>query len=432
MKKFTLYFTLATALIVNTITALAQPTVLNPGDIAFTGYNGDDNTINAGTTNKDICFILLRNINAGTTIFFTDFGWRSDAAAFQTANPCGGSTGAVTDGIIQWTASINMEYGMQVNIRCRTAPLSANTGTVTGTQATFNTPTDYLTLALGGDQVFAYQGSFASPTLLAGLNMNGAWDATLLNCTFTSSMSVLPAILSTDNRAFAITPEVDNARLRPGLTLTGNAATDRAAIANVAANWDVNDVTGFALPSALQGLPVDFTWVKASQKGSGVDVEWGVGTEEQIKDYTVEWSGDGRLFTVAGTVAASGKRSYTWSDIKPVAGNNFYRIRATEVSGATKYSTIAIVNLGKGKGIGVYPNVVRNSRFNLQITGMPAGNYKLNVHSGTGQLVYSRTINHTGGSATQTINLPSGLPKGIYRMNMFAAAENVVATIVIE
>lgn len=416
-----------------TSVSLAQPTILSAGDIAFTGYNGDDNTLNAASTNKDICFVLLRDINAGTTIFFTDFGWRSDANAFQTANPCGVNTGAVTDGIIQWTASINMKYGMQVNIRCRTAPLSANTGTVTGVQAAANAPTDYVTLAIGGDQVFAYQGTFASPTLIAGINMNGNWDATLTNCTFTSSQSVLPPALSSNNYAFAITPEVDNGRLKPLLELTETPSTDRAAIANFAANWDVNDISPFVLPSPLTGLPVDFTFIKAYQKGGQVQVDWGTGAEEQIKEYTVEKSVDGRSFSAAGTVPAARKASYSWVDAQPVNGNNYYRIRATDISESKKYSTIAIVNLNKSvKGISVYPTIVRGRQFNLQMTNMPAGSYRLNLHNATGQLVFSRAVNHTGGSAMQSINLPAWLSKGLYRMNVFTTAANEVTTIVVE
>lgn len=58
-------------------------TTLAADDIAFTGYSCDDNTVNGGTANDDICFILLKNIMIGTIINFTDFGWHSDASAFQ-------------------------------------------------------------------------------------------------------------------------------------------------------------------------------------------------------------------------------------------------------------------------------------------------------------------------------------------------------------
>jgi large repetitive protein len=233
--------------------SLFAQTTLVAGDIAFTGYNTDDNTVNGATANDDFSFILLKNITSGTTIYFTDFGWRSDAPAFQTANPCGPSSGAVSDGIIQWTATSDLPYGTQVRIRCK-SNLSATLGSVTGVQSTFNAATDYLSLPVSGDHIFAYQGTFAAPTLLAGLSANGPWDATLTNCQFNSSSSTLPAALSSNSYAVAITPEVDNARLKTSVTLTGNAATDRTAIHD-AANWDVDDANAFLLPPVLTAPP---------------------------------------------------------------------------------------------------------------------------------------------------------------------------------
>jgi hypothetical protein len=251
-------------------------TTLVAGDIAFTGYNTDDNTVNGATPNDDFSFILLRNITSGTTIYFTDFGWRSDAAAFQTANACGPLTGAVADGIIQWTATSNLTYGTQIRIRCRDN-LSATLGSVTGIQATFNTPTDYLSLSSGGDHIFAYQGTFAAPTLLAGISANGPWDATLTNCQFSSSFSTLPAALSSNNYAVDITPEFDNGRLKSSVMLTGNAATDRAAIHN-AANWDVDDLNAFLLPPVLTAAPVVTTsaGTTAHTQGTPVIVDGGI------------------------------------------------------------------------------------------------------------------------------------------------------------
>jgi hypothetical protein len=256
--------------------SLFAQTTLVAGDIAFTGYNADDNTVNGATANDDFSFILLTNIASGTIIYFTDFGWRSDAAAFQTANPCGASTGAVSDGIIQWTATSDLPYGTQIRIRCRDN-LSATLGTVTGIQATFNVATDYLNLGSGGDQVFAYQGSFAAPALLAGISANGPWDATLTNCQFSSSASTLPAALSSNSYAVAITPEVDNARLKNTVTLTGNAATDRTAIHN-AANWDVNDLNAFLLPPVLTAAPIVTTSPgnTAHTQGTPVIVDGGI------------------------------------------------------------------------------------------------------------------------------------------------------------
>lgn len=424
MRKFLLKL-LAVASLLLSVTALhAQITI---GGLAFTGYSKDDNPVN-----DEFSFVLLMNIPAGQQIFFTDFGWRSDAAAFQTANCAGPSTGALTDGVIRWQTAVALNRGTHIKISCRTS-LSTTVGSVTGITATFNSATDYLDLR-GLDQIFAFTGSVASPTFIAAIDLSGGWEATLTCSEFTSNNSTLPAVLSTNNYAFAPSPELDNGRLKQTVKLSNpaNALTDRTNIYTYA-NWDFNDATGFTLPGNLFVLPVNFTYIKAAEKGGQVQVDFGVGTESEIAEYVIERSGDGRLYSSIGSVPAARRSSYSFSDIKPIAGANFYRIRAVEINGGGKYSTVANINLSKaGQGIGVYPSIVKNNQFTLQISNLPAGSYRMNIHNAVGQLVVSRNINHNGSSSTQTVNLPAGIQKGMYKVKLTGAAETAVTTIVVE
>lgn len=76
-------------------------TTLVAGDIAIVGYNLES------IVEDDFTFVLLRDITSGTNIKFTDFGWCSgvDITGFQSANPCGASTGSLSDGAISWTST---------------------------------------------------------------------------------------------------------------------------------------------------------------------------------------------------------------------------------------------------------------------------------------------------------------------------------------
>ncbi len=219
-------------------------TTLSAGDIAIIGYNADD----APSGEDEFCFILLTDITAGTTINFTDFGWCSgvDITGFQSAYPCSTPptiTGSVSDGVIRWTASTAMTAGTQVAVTCKTA-LSANVGTVTGIQTTGNNPSQYITLATGGDQLFAFQGTLASPTLIAGIQMNGGWQATLAECETAPGNSTQPAALS--SFSLALDPEVDNGRYNMSVT-SGSKAAMQAAIFNPA-NWDTSQSIRYTFP----------------------------------------------------------------------------------------------------------------------------------------------------------------------------------------
>lgn len=316
---------LLTSMLSATILYASAQTPLAPGDIAFTGLNSVSNTINdfvntpQTESNREFSFVLLKAVTNNTVIFFTDFGWRTDAQAFQTAWPCSPVTypvgsGAVTDGVVRWQANGNLPYGTQVVIRCQTNP-KANVGTATGFQQTYNSsidppPPQYVTLVSGGEAVFAYTGTLASPTFLAGICARPTgWATTLTQCEFTSTPSALPAALDNAlngnlNLAFAVLPPNGSGlsmRLRPAVKIGTNAAAARATI-YTPANWESNGTaTAYPLISVASVLPVNFGTVHASITGKNLSVNWETISETNCKQYTVEASADGANWTAIGT-----------------------------------------------------------------------------------------------------------------------------------
>lgn len=433
MRKGLLFASVLFISLTGAISSSAQ-TTLALGDIAFTGYNSSP-----AAPNDDFSFVILRTggIAAGTVIKFTSRGWWGSPT-----NTCGtNSWGSTVEEEVTWTAAVAIPYGRQIRISNLTAFYAYGApGTVAGAA---------LNLGAGGDQIIAYQGTqTAAHTILTGIQMNytvgvtnsaNNWDNTAISPTGTESNRP-PCIVNGTHGLFVTQPaanadgmdEVDNARLKATVILSGNPATDRSRVNN-RANWDGQDGTALTLPGSVSGLPVEFTYIKALQKNSGINVEWGIATEEDIINYTIEKSDDGRLYMESGVLAASGKGTYNWTDLQPALGNNYYRIRATEVDGTVKYSTVAVINLTRGvKGASVYPSVVKGNVFTLQMNSLPAGNYKLNLISALGQTVLSRNLAHGGGSATQTVTLPASIQKGVYRVNVTNGSVNSITTIVVE
>lgn len=225
-------------------------TSLSPGDIVFAGYISTDD---AGATQDDaFSFILMKDIQANTEIYFTDLGW-TDNNAFQEVDPCGLGTGTFDDGIIKWTASSDLTCGTQITIQCKSL-LTATSGTVTGEQSTANNIFYYIDLpTVNGDQLFAYQGSTASPAFIAGMAMNNLWEPNLDPCTHTSSLSTLPGDLVNNN--VAIFPDAVNA-IYSGSTTSGTALA--TAILD-AVNWTTDLSISLPIPSA-NNLPLTATF----------------------------------------------------------------------------------------------------------------------------------------------------------------------------
>ena len=157
--------------------SVQEKNTLSAGDIAFTGYQAD---------NPDIfSFVALTDIPANTLITFTDSGWYGDQSGFR-----------ATEGFLSLTFTASVACGTEINVE---------NGVVTGASAI--TSGSNPLFSSSGDQIFAYQGSQSSPTFIAGLSMNGAWDA---DATL-SSTSALPSALTLGVSANEISPEVDNA-----------------------------------------------------------------------------------------------------------------------------------------------------------------------------------------------------------------------------
>jgi hypothetical protein len=180
-------------------------------------------------------------------------------------------------------------------------------------------------------------------------------------------------------------------------------------------------------------LPVDFVTVKAWQQGNHDIVEWNIAAQENVSHYEVERSADGRNFTATGSVAAGATSRYQWTDVQPLSGNNYYRIRSVDNDGKQLYSAVVLVNRGQeAKSIAVYPTVVSSHQFTLRMSNSAAGVYQLRVVNYAGQQIHTQRIVHSGGSIVQSISLPAASQKGIYRVTVTGGNQSLSAPIVVQ
>ncbi len=163
-------------------------------------------------------------------------------------------------------------------------------------------------------------------------------------------------------------------------------------------------------------LPVNFTLVKAFEKGIAVQVEWNIGNESSLKHYEIEKSTNGRTFSKVGMQSKRSQLSvenYAWLDATPNNGNNYYRIKAIEQNGQYKYSQVVNVRTGKGSStITIYPNPVKENQATLQFINQQKGRFTITLTNQPGQVVSGTYIIHPGGSASQSLpfqNLATGL-----------------------
>jgi hypothetical protein len=170
-------------------------------------------------------------------------------------------------------------------------------------------------------------------------------------------------------------------------------------------------------------LPVTFTNVKAYQQNSAVAVEWNVENEINIAKYDIEKSTDGSTFSYLSTTIVNGtanlNNTYSWLDVKPVQGVNYYRVKSYDINGDVKYSVIvkAIITSGTS-GYSIYPNPVTTNTINLVMTNQPAGKYQVQLTNAIGQVIFAKEIQFEGGTSTQALNTVSKLTAGVYQLEI--------------
>lgn len=339
MPKFYLFpirlFLSVLALLLSEEMLLAQ-TSLSAGDIAFVRYVTADDGL-GGTQNDEFTFVLLKDITSGTVINFTDYGWTSSNKFQETfgSTNCGtGNFGSKTDGVVSWSATTGYSAGQQITIKCKYAP-SASVGVATGVTTSYG-QTYYMSLSIGGDQLFAYQGTFASPAFLAGISLNQSWASSLTPCLFTSSQSILPAALSSSNVAITNSNSDAFSAYYQCTTSSANASTLLSAI-NTVANWTTNNNdnsdASLPIPAAFLSPQCSFTVLVTQITASPASA-------------TV-CAGQGATFAVTATNASS----YQWQLFNGSSWNN--------LSNTTPYSGVTSATLTISNATGLNGNQYR-------------------------------------------------------------------------
>ncbi len=149
-----------------------------------------------------------------------------------------------------------------------------------------------------------------------------------------------------------------------------------------------NPVTSFS-PFALattnsesNPLPVKLAEFLAVKENRAVQLQW-MTTEEVNSDYfELEHSSDARSWKAIVRLSAKGAESssarYTYTDASPFPGNNYYRLRMTDLDGSFAYSDIRVVDIGASSaGLAVYPNPAADHILVLPSSTFPVSSLEL-------------------------------------------------------
>lgn len=183
-------------------------------------------------------------------------------------------------------------------------------------------------------------------------------------------------------------------------------------------------------------LPVIFSEFRAAQKENFVALTWKIISEDNTLKYEVEKSKDARFFSKIGEVATTGGIgviNYGFTDQTPFAGNNYYRLKVLDLDATFSFTRIVKVTMGEGGSEGnFYPNPVVGKVVNLELLNIKKGRYLLTFYNATGQVVYTREVEHNGGSTAQLVTIPENVQIGVYNVEIKGEAFKIFRKLVVQ
>jgi hypothetical protein len=171
--------------------------------------------------------------------------------------------------------------------------------------------------------------------------------------------------------------------------------------------FETTSFSTFFLHGGAQPLPVNLISFRAQRNGRVNLLNWNTAQEVNISRFVIERSADGSRFAEIGEVTAqgnySGERQYSFTDVSPNSGLNYYRLKSVDRSGAQKLSDIRMVKNSGTASVGVYPNPV-DQQFTLNISSEKSDLAVVSIIDMNGKQVFARTLSVISGINNVNIN----------------------------
>lgn len=162
-------------------------------------------------------------------------------------------------------------------------------------------------------------------------------------------------------------------------------------------------------------------------ENSNVQLRWNTVMNFDATKFVIERSGDGVNYTAIGSNNAAANNNvapsqYFFSDINPLSGKSYYRLRIVKSNGTIAYTKLVIISKESNASISVMPNPVVDA-FAIKFQQSPAGNYNVCLLGTDGKLVLNNTYAIRNGDIVN-IQRPASIVAGVYYLVILNKANN--------
>lgn len=165
-------------------------------------------------------------------------------------------------------------------------------------------------------------------------------------------------------------------------------------------------------------LPIELTSFKASTAEHEVELKWETASEKNNAHFAIEKSGNGTTFHEIGRLKGAGTSSshnkYSFTDVDPFDGLNYYRLKHVDMNGQNDYSEIVAVSIKKNpEEVCLFPNP-SEGKIHLKFPEKNRStSHQLLVFDETGTAVYERYFSGKESGNVLELDL-AHLHKGFY------------------
>lgn len=179
-------------------------------------------------------------------------------------------------------------------------------------------------------------------------------------------------------------------------------------IENTKASFTLN-FGGASLPIGLR----DFTGIVQKQVNQ---LNWFTEFVNDVRNVDIERSADGASFEKMATVKGMQQGKGSFTDSRPFAGNNYYRLATHNLDGTIEYSRILLLKRNDPFLLSTYPNPAANT-MQVELRTEQKGLYTLVLRNINGQMVSQRNVEVRSGLQLAPMNV-SGLNAGVYQLTV--------------
>jgi choice-of-anchor B domain-containing protein len=205
---------------------------------------------------------------------------------------------------------------------------------------------------------------------------------------------------------------------------------DNSGYGGYAGNWGIyplfdsgkiivsDDIYGLFVLEFSGPLPVGLkTFTATQQDDDAVRLDWATTQEQNSQSFEIQRSLDGEEFSPIGIVGAAGfsetLRKYSFIDMDPREGINYYRLKQTDFDGKYQFSEIRSVEFSGQSFISVFPTLLPSGEtIKVEIDGVLTGkDWHVDLYDIQGRLIRAQDI---GVGNPKVIVNTDGLSPGSY------------------